>query len=115
MATNQDIDLDENTTPTVNITVTLDGGVFNGTNFALELYVKAGRATADASAKFAHKSTDVSPKIVWVSQVTGTATWTPAAADLTPPGQYWYRLDVYNSITGKRYTAARGNLNIKDS
>lgn len=111
-ATVAELVLDENTDPVVTITVTLNGAVFNGTGFAIEIYVKSGRDTADASPKFVHKSTDGAPKIVWTSIATGIAQWSPTRTDLTPAGQYWYRIDVVSAT--QRLVAAKGPLSLVD-
>jgi len=112
MATYLELELDQNTDPDVELTLTQGGAALDlASASALELYLKPHRTTADTD--LAVTKLTVGTGISITDAGAGTCVASIPAAALAVAGLKWWRIDAV--ISGKRRTAMCGVVHVADT
>lgn len=112
MATYLELELDQNTDPDVELTLTQAGAPLDlGTASALELFVKPHRTTADTDLTVTKLT--IGSGIAVTNASGGICVASIPAAALALAGLKWWRIDAV--ISGKRRTAIRGVVHVADT
>lgn len=110
MPSRKNLTLYEANTEQVTIAVALDGGAYNLTGAALEVYIKADATVADTDPSVSKLT--IGSGITVLDAPSGQVRATIPAGVVVGPGARWYRLDVVEGTV--RRTAVYGTLTIKD-